>query len=202
MRPTPTILITTILTTILLTSCDDTQNPSETNENELITTVELTFDDGTDTFVATWEDLEADGSPDVDAITLDDGATYTVTVRFLNALEDPVEDISEEVAAEADEHQVFVTGPGVDGPASTPTGSTVLSHDYVDADNFGVPLGLEHTLIATAGTTDLTITLQHLPEESGVATKTPDLAATVRDEGFGALPGDTDASVTFAVTVQ
>ena len=184
-----------------MTGCDDVTNPTETNGQELITTVELEFVGGAAPLVARWVDLEGDGAPDVDAVTLEGGLTYSMSVRFLNALADPVQDIGAEVAAEAGEHQVFVTGPGVDGPASEPTGPTVLTQEYVDFDATGLPLGLEHSIVAVAGSTDLTITLRHLPAQGGQPLKEAGLAARVATEGLGAIPGESDAQVTFVVDI-
>ena len=93
----------------LLAGCGDVEKPAETNEEEVITTVQLTFSpsDGGDAVVAAWDDPENDGSPVIDSIVLSDAADYSLAVRFLNAFEDPAEDITEEVDAESDQHQVF-----------------------------------------------------------------------------------------------
>ncbi|MCO4774134.1 MAG: type 1 periplasmic binding fold superfamily protein [Deltaproteobacteria bacterium] len=189
--------------TTLLAGCEDPTDPGDQNEQELITTVELTLtpDGGGDDVVARWADPEGDGSPVIDDVLLDAGG-YTLAVRFLDELSSPVEDISEEVAAEADEHQVFFTGPGVEGPASTAEAATVLTHAYTDTDDNGLPLGLENSVDAVAGTTELTVTLRHLPMQGDVAQKTEGIAGTVAEAGIGAIAGDTDAEVTFSVDVQ
>lgn len=182
-----------------LTACDDTENPNETNEQELITTVELTFAPAMgDPLVFTWDDPEADGAPVIDTVELDVGTTYDLSIRFFNGLENPAEDITEEVRAEADEHQVFLTGDAVSGPASI--GNGPILHTYADEDSAGLPLGLINVVDARAGSGDLTVTLRHLPAESGTPVKVAGLATTVADEGFAAIPGDTDAQVTFPVS--
>ena len=200
--PTPTITILTLLTlTLSATGCDDTTTPHDHNEQELITTVELTFSPSAgDPLVFSWSDPEADGDPVVDEVALGSG-DYTLAVRFLNALEDPAEDITVEVAEEASEHQVFLTGDAVAGPATSHTDAP-LAQDYADEDPEGLPLGLEHTVTASAGSGELVVSLVHLPEQGGAPQKVEGLAGDVADGGLGAIPGDIDASVTFTVTVQ
>ena len=171
---------------VLLVGCGGVETPDEPNENEVITTVMLTFA-GPSVVEAKWVDL-GDG-PVVDPIALENGAVYDLSVRFLNELETPPEEITDEVAAEAEEHQVFFTGA-----------DALLDIAYADADSNGFDVGLSGSVtVLGAGTDELTVTLRHLPEESGAATKTGDLAATVATDGFGAIPGETDVQVTFQV---
>lgn len=174
------------------------------DENELITTVVLTFTPqaGGDPIVATFDDPDGDGgdAPTVDDIELAEG-NYDTTVVFENGLEDPPEDITEEVADEAQEHQIFFTGEAVDGPASDNPGAP-LAHSYADKDLNGLPIGLENTITASAGSGGLTITLRHLPALSGAPVKTEEIAAEVREGGFAAIGGSSDAQVSFSVTVQ
>jgi hypothetical protein len=186
-------------------ACADTANPEETNEEELITTVELTFvpTSAGDTVTATWADVEGSGTPTVDAIVLSDALDYSLAVRFLNELEDPAEDITTEVSAESDEHQVFLTGSALAGPATGDSSTAVLTHTYADADANGLPVGLSNAIATTRpGNGTLTVTLRHLPEQDGTPTKTADLAETVAADGFAAIGGESDVSVDFAVTVE
>ena len=196
------ILTTTLTIPLALTGCpsEPDDHGHSHNEGEFITTVELTFSGASDV-VATWVDLEADADPVVDDITLTAGS-YDLDIRFLNEAEEPVEDVTVEVAEEGTEHQVFLLGPEVDGPASSAVNTAVLTHAYVDTDGNGDPLGLSNTIEAAAGSTDLQVVLRHLPEEDGAAVKTSTLAADVLAGGIGALPGDTDVDVTFSVTVE
>lgn len=189
---------------LLLAACADTTRPHEHNEGELITTVELTFtpDAGGEPVVTTWSDPEGDGAPVIDDVVLTDGTAYVLTVRFLDALQEPAEDLTPEVAAEATEHQVFFTGTAVDGPAGAGA-SAVLTHAYADVDDDGAPIGLENTVRAdAAGEGTLVVTLRHLPPEDGQPVKTATLAEDVAAGGFTAIPGDDDASVTFPVRVE
>lgn len=175
------------LAILALGACTDPENPEETNEEEVITTVELTLDG--ETYV--WADIEQDGSPLVDDIVLAADSTYTLDVRFLNELEDPAEDITEEVDAESHEHQLFFT---TDGP---------FTYAYDDADANGLPVGLSGTLsTGSAGTGMLGVLLRHLPEQDGAAQKVAGLEDTFAADGPSALPGGSDADVSFAITVE
>lgn len=188
----------------LLAACGDDGHDHDHNENEVITTVvlELAPSGGGAPVIATFDDPDGDGGapPTIDDLALVAGTTYTTTVRFQNRLEDPAEEITDEVRDESDQHQVFFTGTAVDGPASSHPGAP-LTHSYADTDANGLPIGLTSTLVAAAGTGELTVTLRHLPPLNGTATKTAEIAADVAAGGFAAVPGSTDAQVTFSVSV-
>lgn len=185
--------------------CLEVENPDDgENEEEVITRVSLTFQPaaGGDDIVAAHSDPENDGSPVIDPITLANGAAYTLLISFQNELADPVEDITAEVDAEDDEHQVFVFGGAVEGPATGDNAAHVLTHTYVDADADGLPVGLVSRVIATStGSGDFKVMLRHLPPEDGVATKVAGLAEAFATSG-GAIAGDADVDVTFPVTVE
>lgn len=189
-----------------LMACSDVENPGSdnVNENELITEVVVTASPqgGGAAAVARWADPEGDGAPTVDTLSLASGETYAVTVAFFNGLEDPPEDISAEIAQEDDEHQIFWTGPGVESPATGPNPDALVTQAYADADGAGLPVGLASELVVVAsGTSEVVITLQHLPPENGNPTKVAGLAEAVAAGGFAAIGGDTDAAVTFPVAV-
>ena len=206
--------VTQILTlSALIAGCNvaacggDVENPGEENENEVITTVTLIFTslgDGSK-IVASFSDPDGDGgtAPTTDDITLSANTTYATEVKFLNELESPAEDITLEVDEESDVHQVFFTGSAVQGPATGTNASAVVEHLYNDTDANGYPVGLDNTIetIAT-GSGDLVLTLRHMPPINDSPVKNGTLAADLANSGIGALPGDTDASVTFNLTVN
>ena len=190
-------------TLALLGGCD-VQNPDEVNESEVITTVVLTFtpQGGGTALEFRWADPENDGSPVIDDIALSDADDYDLGVSFLNELEDPPEDITEEVAAESDEHQLFFTGTGVNGPAADNAGAPI-THAYADTDGAGLPVGLYNTIVTDgAGSGTFIVTLRHLPAQDDVALKVAGFAEDVAAGGFEAIGGDTDAQVTFDLSVQ
>lgn len=195
---------TVLVASLGLAACGgDDDSPS--NPEEVITTVTLDFapEGGGAAVAAEWDDPDGNGGagPTIDPIDLADGTTYTLTVGFENRLEDPAEIITEEIVDESDQHQIFFTGTAVDGPASNEDGAP-LTQTYADEDANGLPIGLENSIVAAAGTGELTVTLRHLPPVNDVAVKTAELAQEVLDTGFGSLAGSTDAQVNFTVTVE
>jgi len=190
----------------LLAACEDVKEDEHDDHHGhnhgLITALVLNFDDGAgEAFTYSWEDPEGDGQdPMVDDIVLSAGTTYDLSMQVLNQLEDPVEDVTLEIAGLADEHQVFFTGAGVVGPASN-SSDAIAEHEYMDSDSTGLPLGLDNLLTTfDPGTGDMTVTLRHLPPENGNATKVAGLEDSVAAEGFSAIGGDNDIQVTFTVT--
>lgn len=168
-------------------SDDDDNAPDEpVNEEELITTVNLTFTSGGGSVTATWQDLDGPGGEDpiIDNLTLDTNVTYTLSVQFLNEQEDPAEDVTEEVLEEALEHQVFFL---VD--AGLP-----LSIAYNDTDSDGNPIGVSNTAVTSgSGGGNLEVVLRHVPDKN---------AAGVSDGQIENAGGDTDVQVQIPVTIN
>ena len=190
----------------MLGACADVEDLDDPhNDSEVITTVLLTFapTDGGEELSFAWADPDNTGDPEIDEVLLEDGVAYALSVQFLNELEDPAEDLTEEIEDESDQHQVFFTGSGVEGPATGDNADAVLSHDYDDEDANGLPVGLENLATALAvGSGELTVTLRHLPPENGEDVKVEGLAEQVATDGFSSIGGDDDALVTFEVTVE
>ena len=93
-----------LLLSLLIISCSK-DDPEPINEEELITTVQLTFKSpGITDQTVRWQE----GSNNSDIISLAANTQYEVEIIFLDE-SDPsdIEDITEEVKEEADEHQVF-----------------------------------------------------------------------------------------------
>ena len=128
-------------------SCnDDDDTPEPINEEEVITTMTVTLVnmmDGTDVVTMQTQDLDGDGpnEPDVNVSgPISAGHTYTGSIVWLNEMEDPAENITEEIIEEQDEHQVFFSAAGVG-----------IDFDYVDFDSNGHPVGTQFTLTAAEG---------------------------------------------------
>lgn len=182
---------------------EDEHDEHDEHETEIISRVELRFmpQDGSvqDPLVASFSDPDGDGgvSGTAEPIVLEAGVSYSLGITLLNELEDPIVDISEEIAAEAEEHMFFVAEQG-----------GLLSVDYNDLESdYGdnavgedLPVGLSFAVTAnSAGSSQLRVILRHLPELNGVAQKSADLV-----ESFAAgeaLPGDVDVDVSFELTV-
>lgn len=179
--------------------------PAPGNEQEVITSVALTFTpaSGGAALDFAHADPENDGDPAIDTIALAAGTTYALSVQFLNDLEDPPEDITAEVAEESDEHQLFIYGDGVEGPATGTNADHLVTQAYDDQDANALPVGLDNTIeVVTAGSAELKVMLRHLPPQNNAAVKVAGLAEDFASGGSAALPGDIDADVTFPLTAE
>ncbi len=173
----------------LLSACGNDEDPVAENQEELITTVRLTFTPagGGSPVIATWQDQDGDGGspPTVSPVTLAGNTTYTLAVTLADDSRSPSMDITEEVEEEAEEHQLFFR--------TTITGMTIA---YNDKDGNNQPLGLVNTVTTpTAGSGTLTVILRHEPNKTatGVANGDPTNAG-----------GETDIETTppFSITVR
>ena len=171
----------------VFTACDS-DDPEPVNEEELITTVELTFtndNDASDVRTASFTDLDGEGGdpPVIDNISLMANATYTLTVKFLNEEETPAEDITEEVEEEDEDHQVFYVATGAE-----------FTYAYGDQDSNQNPLGLTGTVTTGAASNGtLQVILIHEPNKT---------AAGVRDGDPTNAGIESDIDVTFNLSIQ
>jgi len=172
-----------LASTLIFASCsDDDDTPEPVNEEEVITTLTVTLDSGSDTVVMQYQDLDGDG-PDAATVTvsgsLSANTTYDGSIILLNETESPAENVTEEIEEEDLDHQFFYTvGSGLD-----------VAAEYGDADSEGNPLGLSFILntgVASSG--GLTFTLRHEPNK--------------HNTGLENAGGETDIEVTFDVTVE
>jgi hypothetical protein len=167
---------------LAFSSCKkDKDEPTPDEDNEQITTVtyELTPAGGGTAAIVTWRDVDGTGgnAPTIGTLNLRPNTTYTGTIKLLDETKSPMENITDEVAEEKDEH-LFVY---------TPTPAALLTITRTDVDSKNLPVGLATRLVTNAaGTGNLTVTLRHQPG--------------TKDGTAG--PGDTDVEVTFPVTVQ
>ena len=170
-----------LASTLVFASCSDDDNtPDEVNEEEVITTLTVTLDSGSDIVVLQYQDLDGEGSDPAEITvsgTLSANTVYDGSIVLLNEIEG--ENITEEVEEEADEHQFFYTvGSGLN-----------VTTDYNDADSMGNPVGLSFILSTSdASSGALTFTLRHEPNKP--------------NDGLETAGGETDIEVTFDVTVQ
>jgi len=146
-----------LLVTAASCSKDDDPLPEVVNEEEVITTMEVTLTSGASVITLKTQDLDGDG-PNAPVVTVSGnlaaGTTYDGVMRFLNELESPAENITEEVEEEDLEHQVFFTvGSGLD-----------VTTEYSNFDSAGNNLGTQFKLTAgSASSGNLTFSLIHEP---------------------------------------
>lgn len=165
---------------------DDDMQPEEPVELITTLTYTLTPDGGGTPVVWTFRDLDGDGgdAPVITTSPLQEGVEYTGVITLLNETETPAEDISEEVAEEAEEHQFFF---GIEQGLE-------LSINVSDQDADGKPVGLNTQVAALVpGSGTVTIILIHEPEKdaSGVAN------GDITNAG-----GEIDIEVTFDVVIE
>ncbi|HWB82282.1 MAG TPA: hypothetical protein VG755_45270 [Nannocystaceae bacterium] len=197
---------------LLQLACAPTGGDGEGNDTEVISRVQLTFtpQGGGMPIVAAFDDPDGDGGASgmADAITLPNGATFELVVELVNGIVDPPEDITVEVEAECEEHQLLLLGDAVHGPASSST-TALVEHAYADkesdyAENLvgdDLPVGVRNTMTAQqTGNGELRVMLRHMPPVGGAPQKTADVAELAAMDR--PLPGEVDADVTFALTVQ
>jgi hypothetical protein len=174
------------LTAVLLaaaTACgDSTTEPG--GESEVISRVTLTLTPTTGSAQSvSITDPDGNGptapQPQSAALLLAPNTTYTGTVRFENTLTTPVEDITAEVRAEANEHRVFFTTTG--------TGVTI---NTTDTDAQSRPLGLQFSAVVGASPTSgsIRVVLCHYDGVAKPATAT-------------ACTSETDINVAFNYSV-
>ena len=173
-----------LASTLIFASCsdDDDNAPDPVNEEEVITTLTVTLESGSDTVVMQYQDLDGDG-PDAATVTvsgsLNANTVYDGSIVLLNETESPAENVTEEIEEEDDEHQFFYTvGSGLD-----------VATDYANFDGDGNPLGTLFVLnVGSASSGGLTFTLRHEPNKPNT--------------GLENAGGSTDIEVTFDVTVE
>lgn len=160
---------------------DQVDTPPNPNDEELITTVELTFineNNSSDVLVFKFADPDGDGgnAPTItDSIVLAANSSYNLAVRFLDESKSPVEDITTEIVAEAIDHLICYTTPGD------------LMITILDKDANNLNLGLAATVKTQAlENTSLTIRLMHQPNQ----------------KNGNCDSGETDVEVTFITTIE
>src|SRR5688572_22745825 len=87
-----------LVATIFLSACDS-DDPKPVVDQELITTVKITFKKAgvaEDPVTFVWKDIDGSGSgaPVIDPISLDAHSEYTYTLTLLNESVTPVEDVT------------------------------------------------------------------------------------------------------------
>jgi len=139
-----------------------------TDDNELITTVELIFTDSNkkvSSFSFQDKDGDAKTPPEkFDKITLDKNMIYTMDIKVYDETKNPKEDITEQIKLESDVHLfVFKIDP-----------AALFSLKAIDKDKNGLPIGLlsSGTTQNAVGAGKFNLILKHQPPINGKAIKT------------------------------
>jgi hypothetical protein len=177
-----------VATSALLFSACEKENGGEVNEEEVITTVQLTFvpQGGGGTLTYKFEDLDGPGgnTPVVDPVILAANTTYMVTVQLLNKTVTPPEDITEEVAEEAQAHRFYYQ----------PSAGSNITVSGLNNDGAGMPLGITSTwTTGAAATGTIRVILRHYPGNP---------ANKATDDPVDSPKSSTDAEAEFITTVQ
>lgn len=195
-------LLVLMLSAFMFTACesdDDNTEPDDhdhSDDPEVITDLVLNFEnpDTQESFTVSFSDPDGPGGnpPVVDEIDLIETASYLVNVTVADASNpNDVEDITEEILEEDEEHQFFYV---LGGDASNVLDVT---YDPTDVDDDGNPIGLK-TIWTTSGVTSgsetVTVVLRHEPNKNA-----PGADEGILSEEVG---GETDIEVTFNLNIQ
>lgn len=167
---------------IQCTKDDSVTCPPVQEEEELITTLHLTFTDSTGvlpvkTFTFKDEDGPGGNAPSIfDSILLQENTTYLVAISLLNESVTPVEDITAEIQAENDEHFFCFN--------STIPGNCEITRTDSDG-TYEVGLASKWKTLAAA-TGSIEVKLKHQP---GIKDGT-------------CAPGETDIEINFPLIIQ
>ncbi len=180
-----TFFLASLLSGSLFFSCkpDPVTPPEPGNEEEVITTLKLSFRDSADasnTSTAVFKDVDGEGGqpPVVDTIRLDANKTYYAQVTLLDETKNPAADITEEIEEEANDHQLFY---------NISQGNIVVSYEDRDTNNPPLPLGLKTKWrTGNSGNGSIQIILKH---QAGTKNNTQ-------------TPGETDIDVTFRTEIK
>lgn len=183
MKLTKRLLLTPMIAMVLLSACKkDEPIPQEDNEN--LTTVSLKFTENGVTKTFSFKDLDGTGgnAPTIDKISLEANKTYTLAVAILDETKSPVENITEEIEEQKDEHLFeYISNP-----------TSLLTFSGKDKDSRGYDVGLTATVkTSAAGTGKLQVVLHHQPLVNGTPIKNGSFTV-----------GSTDFDGTFDVEVK
>jgi len=173
----------------ILYSCGNDDEPTPENEEELITTLTMTFSniiETTDVVVAQFRDIDGEGGqpPTFIQPTLKANGVYNAEIELLNESVTPPTDISAEVLEEGTQHQFFFSS----------SDNSLLSFSYLDSDRNGFPIGLSTRWeLNDTGTATFVVILRHMPDKD---------ATGVSDGGIANAEGNTDIEVSFDLTIE
>lgn len=171
---------------LMISGCS--KDPDPVNEEEVITTLTMTWTPAGSGSPVVFQFRDPDGeggnAPTITSGALTANTTYTVSMDLLNETETPAESITQEIIDEGTEHQFFFAT----------TAGISLSFSYDDTDANGAPIGLETTMTTgDAATGKLQVTLRHDLNKGGSGVAQGDITNA---------GGETDLQVEFDFVIQ
>lgn len=143
-----------LLFAVFISACR--KNRGESNDEELLTTLTLTFIPVTGGAPLVFEYDDPDGpggiDPSQDEIILTANQSYEVSVQLTNKTTNPDTDVTSEIIEESDAHRFYYE----------PSAASNITVTDLDMDINGVPLGITSTWHTTSAATGIIrITLRH-----------------------------------------
>jgi hypothetical protein len=175
--------ISIIWLSVVATGCSKNDDNTVQNSTETITTVVLNFREAgtTNVFNVIYSDPDgAGGNPPVasDDITLTKNTNYECSIFITNDETSPVTDITAEISAEANDHQLYIIPAGIS-----------LTVSIIDTDQKGLPLGLLSAwTTGDSGMGTVSFVLKHKPGNKAM--------------GDPVTKGETDFDLTFIAKIQ
>jgi hypothetical protein len=149
-----------LIITLGLSNCKKKTNPPNPNEEELITTLQITFQDSAGVHpdvIARYRDIDGDGgaAPSIwDSIRLKSNTTYFASILLLDESASPADTISNEVLDEANDHLFCFTVSSIN-----------CNITRTDTDGNGLEIGLQSKWeTGASGTGNVQIQLRHQPD--------------------------------------
>ena len=188
-------LIVALFMAAFVVGCSDDDNdlPEPVNQEEVITTMNVTLTPSSGD-VVTFKSYDSDGDgPNEPIITINGplkaNTSYDGEVQLLNESDGSAKNTTEEIMEEADEHQFFYAHTGID--ANFTYADTEASYPPLKGSN---PVGIKFNLqTGEAGSGTISITLIHEPEKNADGVSGGDITNAA---------GETDFTATFPVEIQ
>lgn len=176
------VVLSTLLISFSACNTDEPKPDDEpNNESELITTFKIELKDSLTNQIKIFyfKDLDGEGgnpTTQLDTIRLKSQSVYLCSVFMLDESKNPVDDITEEIKEEADEHLLVYKVTAAN-----------LSINITDKDSKNLPLGLlSNWVVGNASNGQLLVSLKHQPDIKDGSTD----------------KGETDVEINFPVIIR
>ena len=172
---------------LLFFQCKKQEDVVPTDDNELITTVQLVFTDAANQSTTfTFQDKDGDpktAAEKFDKISLNKNTDYSLAIKLLDETKSPALDLTKQIEDESDSHLfIYKVNP-----------ASLLNIMAADLDKNGIPVGIKSKGKSqyAPGTGKFRVILKHQPPVNGKRIKTGD------EDG-----GSTDVDLEFDLTIK